>query len=222
MDVFDIIGPIMIGPSSSHTAGAVRIGNAAASLLCEEPEEIEVLFSGSFARTYKGHGTDKATVAGILGMKADDIRIPDSLSIAKSRNISVVFKTGEIENSHPNTMRIVLKGVTSKTVNICASSIGGGNIVITEIDGMKIEFTGKYTTLIVVHMDIPGVIATVTNVIALSGVNIANMRDNRLYPNGDAKMLIETDENVPNGTIDKIRKIPSVYDILMIKPVYGV
>ncbi|WHH57159.1 L-serine ammonia-lyase, iron-sulfur-dependent subunit beta [Petroclostridium sp. X23] len=220
MNVFDIIGPVMIGPSSSHTAGAVRIGNVARNLLCEEPAQIEVLFSGSFAQTYIGHGTDKATVAGILGMKTDDERIPDSLNIANERNISVIFRTGEIEEAHPNTMRIILKGVTSKTVNICGSSIGGGNIIITEVDGMKIEFTGQYTTLIIVHHDVPGLIACVTNLIAGSGVNIANMKDNRLYPNGDAKMLIETDQEVSKNTIEAIYRIPSVHNMLVIKPVY--
>lgn len=220
MNIFDIIGPVMIGPSSSHTAGAARIGNVAGNLLGEEPKEIEILFTGSFAQTYNGHGTDRATVAGIMGMKTDDERIPLSLNIAKEKGIKITFKKVEMENVHPNTMRILLKGVTSRNVNICASSIGGGNIVITEIDGMKTEFTGKYTTMIVVHLDTPGIIASVTNVLGNSGINIANMNDSRSRPNGDAKMLIETDQEINSEIIERIKQIPSVYNILVIKPVY--
>jgi L-serine dehydratase len=215
-----MIGPVMIGPSSSHTAGALRIGNVAGSLLGELPCRIRVLFSGSFARTYRGHGTDKAVVAGVLGMRTDDENIPESLNIAKTKNIEVVFKTAEIKNSHPNTMRIVLEGESNAEVDICGSSIGGGNIIITEINGMKTEFNGQYPTTIIVHQDTPGIIASITNLIADSGVNIANMKDDRDYPKGDAHMLIETDQEISCQTIGRLKKMSSIHSIFVIPPVY--
>ena len=146
MDVFDIIGPIMIGPSSSHTAGAARIGRYALNILGAKPVKADIYFSGSFAKTYKGHGTDKAIVAGILGMDTDDPGIKYSFETAEHRGLEFAFHTGEIENAHPNTAFIVLTSESGKTVEVQGASVGGGNIVITKINGTEVEITGKFTT----------------------------------------------------------------------------
>ena len=162
MNVFDIIGPIMIGPSSSHTAGAVRLGRVAAALLGEAARTAQIELSGSFAETYRGHGTDKALVAGIMGMDSDDERIRRSLDIALEKGLEPVFTETEIPGAHPNTARITLTGGSGKRVVIEGASVGGGNILVTGVNGMAVSFTGQYNTVLVLHQDRPGAIAAVT------------------------------------------------------------
>jgi L-serine dehydratase len=172
MNIFDIIGPVMIGPSSSHTAGAVRIGGVSGRILGEDAAHAEIGLAGSFAETYRGHGTDRALVAGLLGMFPDDARIRDSFRLAKERGMTFTFSTVKIPHAHPNTARISLTGVTGKTAVVEAASVGGGNILITRVNGTETAFTGNLDTLIIVNEDIPGVIAKVTTLLASMGINI--------------------------------------------------
>lgn len=159
MDIFDIIGPVMVGPSSSHTAGAVRIGYIAGKLMGEPIAKAEILLYGSFLATGKGHGTRKALVAGLLGMKPDDMRIPDSFEIAKEHGIEVAFGESALRDAHPNTAQIFLTSVTGKKLEVVGESLGGSRINIAQIDGISTNFSGDYPTLVVHNMDQPGHVA---------------------------------------------------------------
>lgn len=171
MNVFDIIGPVMIGPSSSHTAGAVRLGRVAYKLLGTEAVSARIELTGSFAQTYRGHGTDKALVAGIMGMDSDDERIRRSLELAAEAGMEVAFVETNIPNAHPNTARITLTGRHGESAVVQGASVGGGSILITAINGMSVSFTGQYNTILVRHLDKPGAIAAVTQFMAGSGMN---------------------------------------------------
>ena len=185
MNVFDIIGPIMIGPSSSHTAGAVRLGYISHKVLGERAVKAEIELCGSFAQTYKGHGTDKALVAGILGLHSDDERLRRSLEIAEEEGLEYTFTTADIPGSHPNTARITLVGENGAHAELCGASIGGGNILVTEINGLEVSVTGQHNTLVVLHHDKPGTIAAVTNYMAESTLNIGNFRLTRPVKGGE-------------------------------------
>ena len=219
MDVFDIIGPIMIGPSSSHTAGAARIGKYALNILGAKPVKADIYFSGSFAKTYKGHGTDKAIVAGILGMDTDDPGIKYSFETAEHRGLEFAFHTGEIENAHPNTAFIVLTSESEKTVEVQGASVGGGNIVITKINGTEVEITGKFTTMIVLHRNIPGMISDVTRVLAQNGINIGKFDLRRNPRGGKGVMIIELDSDVPEYVNDEIKEMDNVIDSTLLKAI---
>lgn len=219
MTVFDIIGPVMVGPSSSHTAGAVRIGRVGWKLLECEPVDIVIKFHGSFAGTYKGHGTDRAIIAGLMGMLPDDSRIRDSLKIADEKGIRYHFETIEFKDAHPNTAVIEILSRSGKKVSLLGSSIGGGNIIIRQINGMDVEFSGQYHTLIIHHKDAPGVIAAVTDILSGSRINIAQMKVFRSRRGGDAIMIIETDQPMDMKLGDKINKLVRIIDVSIIEPV---
>lgn len=219
MDVFDIIGPIMIGPSSSHTAGAARIGRYALNILGADPVKAEIYFSGSFAKTYKGHGTDKAVVAGILGMDTDDPGIKYSFETAEHRGLEFSFHTCEIENSHPNTAFIILTSAAGKKVEVQGASIGGGNMIITKINGTDVEITGKFTTLIVLHRNIPGMISYVTKVLADDGINIGRFDLRRSPKGGKGVMIIELDSDIPDYVNDEIKAMDNVIDSTLLRAI---
>ncbi|RGX55568.1 L-serine ammonia-lyase, iron-sulfur-dependent, subunit beta [Anaerotruncus sp. AF02-27] len=219
MKVFDIVGPVMIGPSSSHTAGAARIGRIAYALLGEKAVRADIRLHGSFAKTYKGHGTDKALVAGIMGMKPDDPRIRKSLELAKEQGLEVSIRPEFFENAHPNTALIILIGENGGQVRVQGASVGGGNILITEVNGMPVEITGQYATLIVLHRDAPGTIAQVTELIASLGVNICNFRLSREQKGGTAVMTIEVDGQVGKELNACIRQLPNVIGSTMLQPI---
>ena len=210
MNAFDIIGPVMIGPSSSHTAGAVRIGRAARALLGTEPVRAEIGLHGSFARTYKGHGTDKALIAGILGMTPDDARLRFSPQIARETGLEVTLSTGELPEGHPNTAVLTLTGRRGGTIAVRGSSIGGGNIVIDAINGMPVRISGQHPSLIVQHRDRPGVIAEVTDLLADRGVNICNFSLSRRQKGGVAVMTIEMDGGLDEALAEQVRALPDV------------
>ena len=217
MNVFDIIGPIMIGPSSSHTAGAVRLGYISHKVLGERAVKAEIELCGSFAQTYKGHGTDKALVAGILGMKSDDERIRNSLTIAKEEGLEYHFSTTSIPGAHPNTARISLTGESGAHAELCGASIGGGNILVTEINGLEVSVTGQHNTLVVLHHDKPGTIAAVTNFMAYSGLNIGNFRLARPRKGGEAVMTIEVDGEVPSVLFESLKILPNIINVIRIR-----
>lgn len=194
MDIFDIIGPVMVGPSSSHTAGAVRIGYIAGKLMGEPIAKAEILLYGSFLATGKGHGTRKALVAGLLGMKPDDMRIPDSFEIAKEHGIEVAFGESALRDAHPNTAQIFLTSVTGKNLEVVGESLGGSRINIAQIDGISTNFSGDYPTLVVHNMDQPGHVAEVTSMLAHKSVNIAAMQLYRAGRGGNSVMVLECDQ----------------------------
>lgn len=209
--MFDIVGPNMIGPSSSHTAGACRIGKTAYKIAREDVKKATFILHGSFAKTYRGHGTDRALVGGILGFDPDDERLRNSFELAEEKNIEIVFLEEDLGDVHPNTAKVIVERPNGETIEIMASSIGGGNIVVTEINGLEIEFTGEYDTLIISHTDKPGVIAKVTAVLALYDINIAFMRVYRYSRGQNAFMIIETDDEIRKEIVTYIKKtIPEV------------
>ena len=210
MNIFDIVGPVMIGPSSSHTAGAVRIGYVAGLLLGKPAVKAEIYLHGSFAKTYKGHGTDKALIAGILGMMPDDGRIRISPVLAKEAGLAVKIIPGSILDAHPNTARITLTGADGEQVTVQGSSIGGGNIVINQINGLPVEFAGQCDTLIILHRDTAGVIAQVSQYIGERGINISNFRLSRSEKGGLAIMTIEVDGEVEPSMNEHISGMPDI------------
>ncbi len=205
--VFDIVGPRMTGPSSSHTAGAARIALMARRIINREIREVNFTLYGSFAETGRGHGTDKALIAGILGFEPDDPRIRDAYEYAKERGVLVNIIMSDEPTRHPNTVKIEACDEDDRWTEVKGESIGGGNILITEIDHLEVELSGDYPTLIIRHHDEPGVIAEVSHVLAQLRVNIAFMRVFRHGRGEDAYMCIETDTEVTEGMQEIIRQL---------------
>ncbi len=219
LSVFDIIGPIMIGPSSSHTAGAVRIGKYTYSILGERPVKARIGFSGSFAKTYLGHGTDKAIIAGILGMDTDDNRICNSLEIAKEEGLEYTFETMELDGVHPNTVDLELEGESGRNVYIRGSSVGGGNILINKINSADVLISGKSAALIITHLDIPGMVAKVSNILGDSGININKFSLSREEKGGTAIMTIEIDGGVEPSIQQIIQDVPNVISVSILNAI---
>ena len=220
MNIFDIIGPVMIGPSSSHTAGAVRLGRVVNKLIDRrELKRVEITLSGSFAQTYKGHGTDRALLAGIMGFHSYSPEIRNALDIAKERGIGYVFLFQDIQGAHPNTARIhyFLKDGGEGVVQ--GASVGGGNILVSQIDGMEVSFNGESSTILVMHRDKPGVIAAVTQLMhfEFAELNISSFHLTRQNKGGRAIMTIEVDGQPPEGLLPKIRSIPNVENAILIR-----
>jgi L-serine dehydratase len=216
---FDILGPIMIGPSSSHTAGAARLGKIARTIAGEDIISVKFLLHGSFAMTYKGHGTDKALAAGIIGMDPWDERLKSSLEIALNMGIKLEFIKADLGEVHPNTVKFIITKSSGDQVEIIGSSIGGGNIIITEVDGDALEFTGTYPTLIINQNDVPGVINNVTAILYKEKINIAFMKVYRNNKGRDASMLIEVDSMIFDNIIKQIAHLPDVNTVKFINPV---
>ena len=214
MNVFDIIGPVMIGPSSSHTAGAARIGYIARKILAREPVRAEVDLAGSFAQTWRGHGTDRALIAGILGMKPDDERLPRSLDIARQQGLAYSFRMVKLPKCHPNTAVIKLWAQDGTRAEVEGASVGGGNILITRLNGLESAFTGQYNTLIIPHRDTYGVIADVTNALAQEHVNIGNFRLARPTKGDISIMTIELDDDISRELLQKLRQLDNVRHVV--------
>lgn len=210
VDVFDVVGPVMVGPSSSHTAGAVRIGYIAGVLMGEKIKSAKILLYGSFLATGSGHGTREAIVAGLLGMKADDMRIPKSFEIAKEEGIEIEFGESTLKEAHPNTAQLLLVSVTGKELEVVGESLGGSRINIASIDGISTNFSGDYPTLIVHNMDQPGHVAEVTSMLSHKSVNIATMQLYRASRGGNSVMVLECDQEVPSEGIEWLRHAEGV------------
>ena len=220
MNVFDIIGPVMIGPSSSHTAGAVRLGRVVNKLADERPiRRVEITLSGSFAQTYKGHGTDLALLAGILGYHSCALEIRDAFRIAQEKGLEYVFLKENIKGAHPNTARIHYFLEDGSEGVMQGASVGGGNILVNQIDGMDVEFTGQNDTILVMHQDKPGVIAAVTQLMHFeyADLNISSFHLSRQNKGGEAIMTIEIDGQPPEGLIAALRKIPFVSNAILVR-----
>jgi len=217
--VFDIIGPVMIGPSSSHTAGAVRLGLIARKILGEEVVAAKINLHGSFARTYKGHGTDRALLAGIMGFSAADERIKAALQIAKESGLTYQFCPVNLGEAHPNTAVLYLTGASGRSTRVIGASVGGGNVLISNIDGYDVELTGQYPALITIHRDCPGIITKVTSVLARHEVNIAFMRVSRRSRGAEALMILETDDVLTDEVIEECKQVRDVQDAFSIPAV---
>ena len=210
MDIFDIIGPVMVGPSSSHTAGSVRIGYISQKLMGEQIKEANILLYGSFLDTGKGHGTNKAIVAGLLGMQPDDMRIPHSMEIAEKKGIKVTFGKSTLKEAHPNSAQIILTGISGKQLEVVGESLGGSRINIAQIDGITTNFLGDYPTLVVHNQDQPGHVSEVTSMLAHKSVNIATMQLYRSNRGGDAVMVLECDQEIPREGIEWLKKVEGI------------
>lgn len=214
MNLFDILGPVMVGPSSSHTAGAARIGYIARKLLQETPVKVEILLHGSFATTGVGHGTDKALIAGLLGMKPDDIRIPHSFELAKESGLSFSFGTVNLRDAHPNTAVLKLEGESGKQMEVQGVSIGGGRVLIQKLNGMEVNFSGERNTLVIQNLDTPGSVAKVTSILFWKSVNIATMQLCRDKRGGYAMMVLETDEEIWESSVRELQNLDGVLQVI--------
>jgi L-serine dehydratase len=207
VSLLDIIGPVMVGPSSSHTAGACRLGLLARGLVGGTPQSAVMELHGSFARTGEGHGTDKALVAGLLGFRPDDERIRTALQIAEQEGLDYRFeKTTISDTAHPNTVRMTIElGDVKSTMT--GSSLGAGRVLVTEIDGYPVEVTGNFHTLTLVAEDRKGSIARITGILAEHDINIATLKLTRKQKGGDAFMVIECDEPPGEKVKNEIRAL---------------
>jgi len=210
VSILDIIGPIMVGPSSSHTAGACRIGLLTRMMVGGTPERARIELHGSFARTGEGHGTDKAIAGGLMGFRPDDERLRDALEIAEREGLDYRFeKTTLDEEAHPNTVRITLER-GDRSAQMMGSSLGAGRVLVTQVDGFPVEVSGNYHTIVLVAEDIRGSIARIATLLADDGINIATLRLTRQKKGGDAFMVIEVDESPAEIVRDHIRALPWV------------
>ncbi|WP_026566446.1 L-serine ammonia-lyase, iron-sulfur-dependent subunit beta [Bacillus sp. UNC41MFS5] len=210
---FDIIGPVMIGPSSSHTAGAARIGRVARTLFGQAPKKAVISLYGSFAKTYKGHGTDFAIVAGLLDLDTFDERMPKSLEIAKEMGLEVTFRTEEAVTDHPNTVKINLYNEDNK-LELVGISIGGGTIEITEINSFPLKLSGEHPAILVIHQDRFGIISAVTSVLSKYEINIGHMEVSRLEKGEMALMVIEVDQKIDDQVIEELQHLSNVSQII--------
>ncbi|NOU99847.1 L-serine ammonia-lyase, iron-sulfur-dependent subunit beta [Paenibacillus planticolens] len=211
-DVFSIIGPSMIGPSSSHTAGAVRLGRVVRQLLGEQPAKAEITLYGSFADTYRGHGTDLALIGGLLDFETDDPRIPDAAEEAQTRGVEIAFLTSKDKADHPNTVKFHLSS-GSKEVTMTGASIGGGNVEIVNVNHFDVKFTAVYPTLIISHHDRPGMIADITTLLGRNEINIGFMDLDRKGRDRDAMTVIETDVPIPDALLGELNALSMISDI---------
>lgn len=212
--VFDIIGPVMIGPSSSHTAGAVRLGLLAKKLFGREPDQIRVHFYGSFAETFKGHATDVAIIAGILGLETDDPRIGHSLDLAEEQGIKLEFLCEEAVPVHPNTLKVVLEK-SDERVEMTGISIGGGAVQVIEFNGFLLKLSGDYPSILILHQDVYGTIASVTSILARNKINISGMEVSRQEKGQEALMVIEMDQPIHEEAVREIENSAYIIKVVV-------
>lgn len=213
--VFDIAGPIMVGPSSSHTAGAVKIGQMARALFDATPDKVTFVLHGSYATVYKGHATDRALLGGVMKFMTKDKRIKDAFKVAKQKGIKYEFKTGDLGiGYHPNSVKVILEKKGKKKMEVIGSSIGGGSIEIKKIDDFEVDFwgtAGKFFTLVICHKDKPGLLAKITNFISGRGLNIANLQNSRLSKGGKALTIASLDGTMGLSDVLEMEKDTDVY-----------
>lgn len=216
ISIFDVVGPIMIGPSSSHTAGAAKLARIARNLVNDNFYKVSFGLHGSFASTYKGHGTDKALVAGVLGLYEDDEAIVEAFALAKQQGLEYEFYDIELENVHENTVKITFTLTDQSTFEVIGSSTGGGQILITSINGFKTEFTALYSTIMIRHQDTKGIISEVSKILASNHINIATMRLGRNARGEQAFCIIETDDPISNEVQKRIEELENIKQVQVI------
>lgn len=217
MNLFDIIGPVMIGPSSSHTAGAARIGRVTRMLLGEDVQSAEIYFHGSFAKTWEGHGADRAVIGGLLGLSVADERMRLSRELAQEKGMQYTISAVQLRDAHPNTVIIKAHGVHGKEVKVQAASVGGGSIFVQYLNDMEVGFSGERTTLIIQHRDTPGAIAQVSQMLAWAKMNIATMRVFRQDKGGRAVMALELDSVPEDKLIASLRAMDAFENVTLLK-----
>lgn len=218
MGLLDVIGPVMVGPSSSHTAGACRLALLARHALLSPPTRATLTLHGSFAKTAKGHGTDRALAAGLLGCFPDDPRIPDALELAERVGLALDFRSRDLGDVHPNTVQLELENAAEQ-VSVTGSSLGGGLVRVVRVNGFELSFTGAYHTLLVGHTDQPGAIATVARILADDGVNIATLHCARRKRGGAAMMSLEIDRRPAQFVLDYLSQLGVVSWLRMLPEV---
>ena len=219
ISVFDVLGPNMIGPSSSHTAGAARIAYLAQKMINGPLVRVDFTLYGSFARTYRGHGTDRALLGGIMGFDTDDMRIRDSFQVAEEKGITFCFVPNEEETDvHPNTVDIHMVNAAGQEMTVRGESLGGGKARISRINGVDVDFTGEYSAVIVIQKDRPGVVAHITKVLSDRGVNIAFMRLFRKAKGEIAYTIVESDGRLPEDVAKKLEDNENVQNVMIIQP----
>jgi L-serine dehydratase len=206
VSLFDILGPVMVGPSSSHTAGACRLGLMARAILGGTPERARIALHGSFAATGEGHGTHRALVGGLVGIAPDDLRLKHAYDEAKAAGLDWEFETSTWARTRTRTPPSSSVARGDDRVTVRGASVGGGRIEVTEIDGFPISLGGDYHTLVVLARDEPGTIMTITGMLAAEGINLATMRVDRTGRRKDALMTIEADEGVPERVLQELRE----------------
>lgn len=209
VSILDVMGPVMVGPSSSHTAGTARLGRVAREILDEDPTVVHFFLHPPLAGTYRGHGSDFALVGGAIGLNVDDPRIPEAIRIAEQMGVDITFSEEDLGDVHPNTVRIEIAGKT-RQAEISGSSIGGGVIEVFRINGFQTRFKGDSPTLLLFYRDRPGMISEVTNTIAEEGINIASLSCSRKQRGKDAFMQIDVDSPISNAALQRIRDTPDV------------
>lgn len=218
ISIFDVIGPNMVGPSSSHTAGAVAIALLVKKMFHGPIDKVEFILYGSFAKTYKGHGTDRALLGGILGFQTYDLRIKNSFSLAEECGLKYFFRMDEKDTEvHPNTVEICVSNNQGEAMSVRGVSLGGGKVKIVKINGIDVDFTGEYSTLVIRHLDFPGVVAHIATSLSERDVNIAFMRLFRERKGATAYSVVESDEEIPQELLNKLREHPKVEDVMLIQ-----
>ena len=218
ISVFDVMGPNMIGPSSSHTAGTARIGFLAQKMINGPLKKVEFTLYGSFARTYKGHGTDRALLGGIMGFSTDDMRIRNSFEIAEQKGLAFSFTPNETETDvHPNTVDIHMINEKNQEMTVRGESLGGGKVRIVQINHVQVDFSGEYSALIVIHQDKPGVAAYITKCLSDHNVNIAFMRLFRESKGDIAYTIVESDGHLPEDIDATIRLNQNIHEVMIVQ-----
>ena len=218
ISVFDVLGPNMIGPSSSHTAGAEIIAFLAQKMIAPPLKRVDFTLYGSFAKTYHGHGTDRALLGGIMGFSADDTRIRDSFAIATDRGLGYSFTPNEVETDiHPNTVDIRMENAAGQVMTVRGESLGGGKVRIVEINHVKVDFTGEYSAIIVIHQDTPGVVAYITRCLSERNINIAFMRLFRESKGTTAYTIVESDGHLPEDIVESIHRNTNIHDVMVVQ-----
>lgn len=221
MSIFEIIGPVMVGPSSSHTAGACRIGYAARQLLDEKPMRATIYLHGSFLATGDGHGTKEALAAGLLGFYPDDERLIHALDLAEKEQLNIIFEPIDLgQQAHPNSVKIILQGPT-RSLTLVAASIGGGSVRLQEINDLPVDISGTLEALILWHTDAPGFLAKITAVLACVQINVATIRTSRLERGETAITVVEIDNSLPPEVTAFLKKVPSINRLLVLSPLPG-
>lgn len=219
ISVFDVLGPNMIGPSSSHTAGAAKIAYLAQKMITGPLIQVDFTLYGSFARTYRGHGTDRALLGGIMGFTTDDMRIRNSFEIAENKGIAFTFQPDEEETDlHPNTVDIHMVNKAGQEMTVRGESLGGGKVRISRINKVQVDFTGEYSAVIVIQKDRPGVVAHITKALSDRNVNIAFMRLFREGKGNVAYTIVESDGHLPENIREELLKNGHVHDVMIVQP----
>lgn len=219
--LFDVVGPIMIGPSSSHTAGAAKLARLAGALAGGQVRQVVFGLHGSFQETYRGHGTDRALLAGILGLDPDDPCLRTAPELARERGLTYRFEPRDLGAVHPNTVAFWMTDAAGGKTQVTGSSLGGGEVVITDIDGFAVRFGGNYNTLITRHRDVEGVVAAVAGILADCSVNIATLNLSRTRKGQEASMIIETDSPPSPEALDRIRGLAAMVSCMNIPALGG-